>query len=248
MRVAALYDIHGNLPALEATLRDVHASGADRIVIGGDILPGPMARGVIDRLRAMDTPVQYIMGNGDRAVLDFLQGRALTSVPAQALPAIEASARQLNAPDEAFLASLPPTLSLVIPGPGRVLFCHATPRNDTDIFTRDTPEEQLAPIFAGVSAELVVCGHTHMQFDRTIGGRRVVNAGSVGMPFGRPGAYWLLLGPGVEPRGTAYDVTDAVEQIANADYPDARNFAERYILRPPSEQEMLEAYSKVVLK
>ena len=61
--------------------------------------------------------------------------------------------------------------------------CHATPRNDVDIFTERTPEERLAPIFAGVDADVVVCGHTHMQFERTIAGKRVINSGSVGMPY-----------------------------------------------------------------
>jgi hypothetical protein len=81
---------------------------------------------------------------------------------------------------------------------GPVLFCHATPRDDNEIFTRLTPEEILLPIFEGQDARLIVCGHTHMQFDRMIGKVRVLNAGSVGMPFGEPGAYWLLLEPDVQ--------------------------------------------------
>jgi hypothetical protein len=96
------------------------------------------------------------------------------------------------------LASWPLTTSVEIDGLGKVLFCHATPRNETEIFTRLTPEERLAPVFAGVDASVVVCGHTHMQFDRMVGGLRVVNAGSVGMPFGTTGADWLMLGPGIE--------------------------------------------------
>ena len=84
------------------------------------------------------------------------------------------------------LASWPLTTTVEIDGSGKVLFCHATPRNETEIFTRLTPEERLVPVFAGVDASVVVCGHTHMQFDRMVGRLRVVNAGSVGMPFTRP--------------------------------------------------------------
>src|SRR6185295_17303195 len=85
----------------------------------------------------------------------------------------------------------------------RVLFCHATPRNDLDIFTERTPEERLAEIFAGVDADVVVCGHTHMQFERSIAGKRVINSGSVGRPYeNEPGAYWML---DLEHRRTEYD-------------------------------------------
>lgn len=69
-----------------------------------------------------------------------------------------------------------------------------TPRSETEIFTRLTPEDLLVPVFEGLAVDLVVCGHTHMQFDCTIAGVRVVNAGSVGMSFGAAGAHWLLLG------------------------------------------------------
>ena len=125
-----------------------------------------------------------------------------------------------------------------------MLFCHATPRNDTELFTRLTPEDRLLPVFAGIGAALVVCGHTHMQFDRTVGTLRVVNAGSVGMPFGEPGADWLLLGPGVELRHTPYDLRRAAERIRGTDYPQAEEFASRDVLRPRSEAEMLELFGK----
>ena len=121
-----------------------------------------------------------------------------------------------------------------------MLFCHATPRNDTELFTRATPDDRLAPVFAGVDASLVICGHTHMQFDRMVGSVRVVNAGSVGMPFAPPpGAYWLLLGPGVQLRHTAYDVVKAAARIRETTFPQAEDLAVRYVLQPPSEAESL---------
>ena len=95
---------------------------------------------------------------------------------------------------------------------------------------------------------MVVCGRTHMQFDRTIGRTRVVNAGSVGMPFGKPGAYWLLLGPDVELRHTRYDLAKAAKRIRATSYPQAQEFADHNVLQPPSEKEMLGALSKAELK
>jgi diadenosine tetraphosphatase ApaH/serine/threonine PP2A family protein phosphatase len=125
-----------------------------------------------------------------------------------------------------------------------VLFCHATPRNDTELFTRATPDDRLLPVFAGVDAALVVCGHTHMQFDRMIGSLRVVNAGSVGMPFAPPrGAYWLLLGPGVQLRRTDYDFKGAAARIRETTFPQAEALAVRYVLEPPSEAESLALFS-----
>jgi predicted phosphodiesterase len=129
---------------------------------------------------------------------------------------------------------------------GAVLFCHATPRNDTECFTRLTSEDRLLPVFAGINASIVVCGHTHMQFDRTVGKIRVLNAGSVGMAFGEPGAYWLLLGPDVQLRHTPYDFAKAAERIRDTRYPQAQDFA-RSILQPPSEGEILEASTRVEL-
>src|SRR5207244_6733514 len=88
-------------------------------------------------------------------------------------------ARQLHPEHERLLASWPKKCRVEIRGIGEVLFCHATPRNDTEIFTRLTPEDRLLPVFEGVNAPVMVCGHTHMQFDRKIGSIRVLNAGSV---------------------------------------------------------------------
>jgi len=129
-----------------------------------------------------------------------------------------------------------------------VLFCHSTPRSETEVFTRLTAEDRLLPLFEPLQVAVVVCGHTHMQFDRMIGRTRVVNAGSLGMPFGEPGAYWLLLGSDVQLRHTPYDLAKAAERIRETNYPQAEEFAARNILQPPSEEEMLERFAKVELK
>jgi len=250
MRVAAIYDIHANLPALEAVLQDVRQAEVDHIVVGGDVLPGPMPRETIECLLQLEIPTRlsFIQGNGDRVVLAQMRGAESSEVPPQFREVIRWNAQQLHPEHEALLAAWPETLSLEVPGLGEVLFCHATPRNDTEIFTRLTPEERLLPVFGGISAPVVVCGHTHMQFDRMVGNTRAVNAGSVGMPFQEPGAYWLLLGPGVQLRRTAYDLAQAAARIRSTKYPQAEDFAARNVLQPPSEQETLQAFARVELK
>lgn len=129
-----------------------------------------------------------------------------------------------------------------------MLFCHATPRNDSEIFTRQTAEDRLVPVFAGTDEALIVCGHTHMQFDRRVGPKRIVNAGSVGAPFAAPpGAYWLLLGPDVGLRRTDYDFEKAVEQVRATGSPQSESLVVRYIVMPPTEAETLRTYASAEL-
>lgn len=242
MRVAALYDIHGNLPALEAVLQEVRQAEVQHLVIGGDIVPGPMPREILDTLMAFDLPVQFIYGNCEVAVLEQMAGRDPAGLPESYRPIMRWTAQQMATYQQTF-AAWPKTITLTVPGIGEVLFCHGTPRDENEIFTCLTPEDRLLPVFDGLAANLVVCGHTHMQFDRVIGATRVVNAGSVGMPFAVPGAYWLLLDNGVQLRHTPYDLAKAAERIRGTNYPGAEEFAARYVLEPPSEKVMLELYA-----
>ena len=244
MRVAAIYDIHGNLPALEAVLAEIGQVNADEIVVGGDVVPGPMPRETLECLLDLDLPVRFIQGNGDRVVLGAMRGEEPAEVPEPFREPIRWNARQLAAAHQKVLAKWPKTTRMEIDGLGDVLFCHATPRNDTDVFTRLTPEKSLEPLFQNLHADVVVCGHTHMQFDRFVGDVRVINAGSVGMPFGKPGAYWVLLGPEIELRHTSYDFAKAAELVRATSYPQAGDFADRNVLRPPSEDEMLSAFAR----
>jgi putative phosphoesterase len=254
MRVAALCDIHGNLPALDAVLAEVRSIGVDRIVVGGDVLPGPMPRETMARLLELEIPTQFIYGNGDLAMLAQLTAKDPSEVtywgttggavlPEPIREVLRWTARQVSEYRDV-LASWPLTATLEIEGLGKVLFCHATPRNETEIFTRRTPEDRLAPVFKDVDASVVVCGHTHMQFDRTVGRLRVVNAGSVGMPFGTTGADWLLLGPGIELRKTSYDTLATAEQFRRTAFPIVEEFAVKYILDSPPEQVFLDAWAQ----
>jgi predicted phosphodiesterase len=249
-RVAALYDIHGNLPALEAVLEEVRPEGVDRVVAGGDVL-GPMQRETLRRLSGLDVPLDCIHGNGERVVLAHIAGGDISEVPERYRDVIHWSADRLDAADRTWIASWPSTCRIDIAGLGTVLFCHATPRNDYECFTRLTAEERLVAIFGGRDAPVVVCGHTHMPFDRIVGGVRVVNAGSVGAPFSQPaGAYWLLLGgeQGIELRRTDYDFTKAAEAVRATGHPLVEELCVRYILNPPAEDEMLEMFAGAELK
>ena len=187
--VATLYDVHGNLRALEAVLAEIPDDA--HIVVGGDVVAGGEHHSeTLERLRGLGDRVTWIRGNGDRELYPGEEGLA----PPGALDETRAA---LTEEQIEFLHSLPPTAQL-----GRVLYVHASPRNDLDIFTESTPEERIAFLFEDVDADVVVCGHTHIQFDRTIGGKRVVNSGSVGMPYeDEPGAYWTL---DLEHRRTEY--------------------------------------------
>jgi len=231
MRVAALYDIHGNLPALDAVLADVALAGVDRVVIGGDVLPGPMPRETMARLQSLDIPVDFLRGNGDRETLEEATDRP-SRLPETARQQLRWCRAQLADAQAHAIADWPPTVRLQLPGLGSVLFCHATPRSDTEVVTHLIPEPLLRPIIDGV-ADVVVCGHTHVQFDVMVGRTRFVNAGSVGMPFEKRSAYWLLLDGGVEPRRTAYDLEAAAAEVRRTAFPNAEEFASVYILQPP---------------
>jgi putative phosphoesterase len=245
MRVAALYDIHGNLPALESVLEELQRVRIDQIVVGGDVLSGPMQVDCIERLSALSAPVHYLMGNSERELIATRHGNENEKLPPFALEMLRWSARQLKTEHEQWVATWPKTLALQIPALGKVLFCHATPRDDNEIFTVRTEEKRLLPIFDAAKADVVVCGHTHMQFDRMVGKTRVVNAGSIGMPFGPLGADWLLLGADVDLRHTNYDRESAGRRIAATGFPNVPEFD---MLNPPAAQKMLELYSKGELK
>ncbi|HXQ38289.1 MAG TPA: metallophosphoesterase family protein [Anaerolineales bacterium] len=258
MKVAPLYDIHGNLPALEAVLQEIRQAGVDHVVVGGDVVPGPMPRETLRLLLDLELPVQFIHGNGELAMLAQMaaQDESLVTywgttsgkpLPEQFRPVYRWTVQQLYPEYEPVLASWPKTLRLEIPGPGEVLFCHSTPRSETEIFTRLTPEETLLPLFEGLNVSVVVCGHTHMQFDRMVGKTRVVNAGSLGEPYGEPGAYWLLLGPDVHLQHITYDLIEAAERIRATSFPGVEDFV-RDITQPPAEAAMLELFTTAELK
>jgi putative phosphoesterase len=212
LRVAALYDVHGNLPALEAVLAE--ADEADLIVAGGDVVGGPFPAETLERLRGLGDRVRWLRGNAERELVEQPPPREAGPPPGE----LERLRAALSDEQVDFLFGLPERVEFAVPGLGQVLFCHATPQNDLDIVTPLTPEERLRRILAGVAADVVVAGHTHIQDDRRVGGVRWVNAGSIGMPYeDEPGAYWALLGPEMELRRTEY----ATSALGGYEYPQA---------------------------
>jgi len=201
-----------------------------------------MPREVLESLLALDVPVRFIYRNCEVAVLEQMAGRDPAGVPESYRPIMRWTAAEMAYCRQTF-AAWPKTLTLAVPGVGDVLFCHGTHRDENEIFTRRTSEDRLLPVFGALGAQVVICGHTHMQFDRMIGKTRVINAGSVGMPFGEPGAYWLLLGSELQHRRTPYDLAKAADRIRATNYPGAEEFAARYVLAPPSEESMLDLYA-----
>jgi len=227
VRVAALFDVHGNLPALEAVLAERDVAGADLVLCGGDTVPGPFPRECAEALFALGGRLVMVHGNGEREVV------------ARGGDAARWCAEQLSGESLARLAALPSTATVAVDGLGRILLCHGTPRSDEEIVTLVTPDERLAGILEGVEADLVLAGHTHSQIDRRVSAIRFVNGGSVGMPYeDEPGARWALLGPdGIELRRTEYDRDAAAARIRATGYPGADDFAAEYVLaqHPPGE-------------
>jgi len=225
LRVAALYDIHGNLPALEAVLADVGREAVDAIVFGGDIASGPFPVETLALVRSLDA--YSILGNGDR--------------PFRGGPEAAWVWDQHSEEEIGWLGALPEQLVL-----GDTLFVHATPRSIEEVVTPMTPDERLAEILDGVEQSVVVGGHTHMQQDRRVGRWRFVNAGSVGMPYEeRPGAYWAIVDNDVELRRTDYDLAAAAEAIRASSWPIAEEFADENVLQVPSREEAATLFERM---
>jgi putative phosphoesterase len=236
-RVVAIYDIHGNLPALEAVLSDLQRVEPDLLIVGGDVASGPMPAEVLDRLAGLGDLVSFVRGNADREVVsayDTGPSQIEVRMADAALRMSAWAAARLERRHRDLLASFSERVVVDIEGIGEVLFCHATPRSDEEIITALTPDVRLREILSGIEQNLVVCGHVHAQYDRRVDSKRVVNAGSVGMPYqGEPvGAFWLLLGPGVEFRRSEYDLGRAVSEFRAIGCPAAEDMAE-CLLEPP---------------
>ena len=212
MLVAALHDVHGNLPALEAVLAEVAALEVDQIVCGGDVVAGPFPRESLELLLRHDA--LFLRGNADRKLSDWV-------------------GEQLDPLAREFLAELPTTVAV-----DGVLYCHGSPRSDEEILTRVSPDERVRAALAGVTERVVVGGHTHVQYEREVDGIRLANAGSVGMPYeGKQGAFWALVVDGtIELRRTAYAIDAAVTAIRASSYPDAEQLA-GWLLEPEDPDE-----------
>lgn len=247
MRVAVLCDIHGNPPALRAALAEAEREGVEVFVIGGDAASGPMPLETIDQLMALGGEAHFVRGNADREIVEaYDDGRTqIAELDDPAERAAAFAAGRISRDQRDFLAAFASTVTLEVEGLGATLFCHGSPRSDTEIITRVTPPERLREILDGVDQPVVVGGHTHQQFDRAVGRWRFVNAGSVGMPYeGRRGAYWALLGPDVELRRTEYDVAPALSQLRTGGFPDLDEMLNDSLIEPVDPSEVSEFFER----
>jgi predicted phosphodiesterase len=245
MRIAVLADIHGNLPALDATLADVAAAGVDAVVLNGDIATGPMPAATLDRLRELGDRAIWVRGNCDREVVAAFDGVLDPALPDPKRVPAEYTASHIGREHRDLLDGLPLSVTCDVDGLGPVRFCHATARSDTEMVLVDSAVDAYREAFAAVEEPTVLLGHTHMPFDRLADRRRFVNPGSVGMPYGGAGAYWALLGPDVVLRRTAYDLDAAADLLLRAapEYPRIDEFVAKNVRTAPSDAEALAVFS-----
>ena len=238
--VAVLSDIHGVLPVLEAVLAEPDLRAADLVVVTGDHAAGPMPVAVLDRLTGLGDRVLLVRGNADRELVAVARGGT------SPYPESVWAAAQLRSDQVELLAALPHPVRVEVDGFGPVVFCHGTPRDDEEVVLVDSRLERWSEAFAGLAEveRTVVCGHTHMPFVRLVDRRLVVNPGSVGMPYGRPGGAWALLHDGqVSLRHTVVDVEAAIAAvIAGSTYPDRAAWAEEYLRATHSDADALRAF------
>jgi putative phosphoesterase len=234
LRVAALADVHGNLPALEAVLADVEREGVDLIVFCGDVALGLLPRETLDAVMRLDA--RFVRGNCEREMVaaydsGHVDERGLLD---------EWAIAQLEPRHRDFMASFEPTVSA-----DGVRYCHATPHDDMPILTRMSPDQRVRELIGEIDERVVVCGHTHMQFDRTVDGIRIVNAGSVGMPYGTTAACWALIEDGdAKHRRTQYDLEAAAERLRASGHRERDRLIAENVLQAPSEEEAIEFFER----
>lgn len=214
MRDAVLFDVHGNLAALDAVLAEARAEGFDRLLFGGDlVLFGPEPATCVDRLRGLGEPLVAIKGNTDRYVIDRQDdvARWADALGEDRLAWLDALPAQLAVPEQ------------------DALLVHATPRGDEEMLMPETPASEAAAMLAGVGLHTLLCGHVHIQYRRSVAGHDVINPGSVGMPLdGDPRAAWAIVSDGrVELRRTAYDVDAVADRVEREHGPFADMVARR---------------------
>jgi predicted phosphodiesterase len=193
--LAVLYDIHGNLPALEQVLAEAEALDADRYLLGGDYCtPSPWPRETLARLRELPNAT-WIRGNGERWLREPPLDRP------EVMESYDIFKGSLSEEDVEWLYGLPPLAEL-----DRILYVHGSPLSDVESFAPE-PHEGEERLLAGIRDRTVVFGHSHRQFRRPgPDGTELVNPGSAGMPLdGDPRAAWATWDGDFEFHRTLYD-------------------------------------------
>jgi putative phosphoesterase len=239
VRVAAIADVHGNAAALEAVLAELEQEQPDLIVSCGDLSWGALPVETLALLDPWRDRIRFVRGNSER---ELLERKLVDSNVARWL-----WAKHDATPLSDYVSRTRQQFVVDVDGLGAVLFCHGSPRSDEECVTVATPVERVAEFTARVDERCVVTAHTHMQYDRHVGETRLLNPGSVGLPYEpEPGcAYWALLGPDVELRRTPYDLEAALERMRAAGIPNFEQI-EELMRTPPPHAEVIEHAERVV--
>ena len=239
MKIATIYDIHANPTALLSVLKDIQNYEVDLIVIGGDVIAGPFPTETLTILTEIKTPTKFILGNAESEVIRYINGKPVNGLSNRANEEAKWVANQISSSHKTFIKNWSKTFQAVIKEVGTVLFCHATPGSDIEIFTRISSNQRILKLFDGVRASIIICGHTHMPFDLKFGKSRIINSGSVGMPFGTNQASWLLIDQQINFMTTSYDIQMAAQLISTSNYPYKESFIRNNVLNVPEEQKAL---------
>jgi putative phosphoesterase len=228
MKIAALYDIHGNYPALKAVSEQLDHLQPDLIVIGGDIVSGPMPLETLQLIDQLSKKFNMmgISGNNDQDVVDAYNGKQL-SLSEHAQDQIRWVADQLSERQILELKRL--SLNVTV---GDDFFCHAVAKDNTTVFTPHSNVATIKTLFRSVRSPFIICGHTHLQFKLTIGHQQIINAGSIGMPFSdQEGAQWLWIVDNQQFlfKRTRIDKSEAVRLIGSSSYPYVDDFIEQHV-------------------
>ena len=234
MRVAALADVHGNAPALEAVLAEVRGANVDLVVFCGDLTWGPLPRETLALVRALELPARLVRGNADRMV-----GAADDERSAWLAEQHDTKATALvNGFEEHVLVD--------VDGLGPTRFVHGSPRSDEECVTPETPANRVREFMDGIPERVVVTAHVHVSYERVVDDVRLVGPGSVGRPYeGERGARWALLGPDVELRRTQYDHEQTAALFRSSGIPDAESDVQM-LLEPITRDEIIEHAETVV--
>jgi putative phosphoesterase len=222
MIIALISDIHGNLPALRAVLKDADAAGADQIWCLGDVVgyvPFPNECIGLIRKKASES----IVGNYDRKVIDFKRkkGEWKTSKKPPKFDAFEWNSRQISPQSRKYLQSLPQNVRLKI-GKFKILLTHGSPQSINETVFPEIPQERLVELSKIADADIIVAGHTHRFMNRKVGDQWFINPGSVGMPAkGDLRASYALLEISqdkikVTERKVQYDVSEVIKGFQEA--------------------------------
>jgi predicted phosphodiesterase len=214
-------------------LAELEREQPDLIVFCGDLTWGPLPEETLALVEPLGA--RFVRGNAERALISSFMGLSEDATERERF-----LVERHDEPGRAFLSGFDEAVVVDVDGLGPTRFCHGSPRSDEELVTPETPVERVREFLAGVGEAAVVTAHTHVSYERVVDGTRLLNPGSVGLPYeGRRGAYWALLGPGVEHRRTEYDLDDAERRFRAGPNPFA-DLTMELLSTPPTRAEAVE--------